>query len=62
MRMRIAAVTMDTGLLIFCACAENHVALLFIKSGWIKAWFIYLVIWPASGTKVSDNRGSTVCT
>ncbi len=31
MRMRIAAVTMETGLLIFCACAENHVALLFIN-------------------------------
>ncbi len=27
----IAAVTMETGLLIFCACAENHVALLFIN-------------------------------
>ncbi len=31
MRMRIAAVTMETGLLIFCACADNHVALLFIN-------------------------------
>ncbi len=31
MRMRIAAVTMETGLLIFCACVDNHVALLFIN-------------------------------
>ena len=31
MRMRIAAVTMETCLLIFCACADNHVALLFIN-------------------------------
>ena len=31
MRMCIAAVTMETGLLIFCACADNHVALLFIN-------------------------------
>ena len=29
--MRIAAVTMETYLLIFCACADNHVALLFIN-------------------------------
>ncbi len=31
MRMRIAAVTMETCLLIFCTCADNHVALLFIN-------------------------------
>ena len=31
MRMRVATVTMETGLLIFCACADNHVALLFIN-------------------------------
>ncbi len=30
-RMRVAAVTMETCLLIFCACADNHVALLFIN-------------------------------
>ncbi len=29
--MRVAAVTMETCLLIFCACADNHVALLFIN-------------------------------
>ncbi len=31
MRMRVAAVTMETCLLIFYACADNHVALLFIN-------------------------------
>ncbi len=31
MRMRVAVVTMETCLLIFCACADNHVALLFIN-------------------------------
>ncbi len=31
MRMRVTAVTMETYLLIFCACADNHVALLFIN-------------------------------
>ncbi len=31
MRMRVAVVTMETGLFIFCACADNHVALLFIN-------------------------------
>ena len=31
MRMRVAAVTMETCLLIFCACADSHVALLFIN-------------------------------
>ena len=31
MRMRVTAVTMETCLLIFCACADNHVALLFIN-------------------------------
>ena len=31
MCMRIAAVTMETGLLIFCACTDNHVTLLFIN-------------------------------
>ncbi len=30
-RMRVSAVTMDTCLLIFCACADNHEALLFIN-------------------------------
>ncbi len=64
MRMRIAAVTVETGLLIFCACADNHVALLFINkvggSISIRLSGIYSVIRPASGTKVPDNRGSTV--
>ena len=30
-RMCVVAVTMETCLLIFCACADNHVALLFIN-------------------------------
>ncbi len=29
--MHVAAVTMETCLLIFCACTDNHVALLFIN-------------------------------
>ncbi len=57
MRMRIAAVTMETGLLIFCASADNHVALLFINKvgGSRRGLSIRLsaVIRPASGTKVS---------
>ncbi len=58
---RIAAVTMETGLLIFCACVDNHVALLFIK-----AWFIYSIIRHInlSGLplepKCPENRDSTV--
>ncbi len=31
MCMRVAAITMETCLLIFCACADNHMALLFIN-------------------------------
>ncbi len=31
MRMRVAVVTMETCLLFFCACADNHVTLLFIN-------------------------------
>ena len=42
MIMRGAAVTMETGPLILWACADNHVALLFIR--WIKVWFIYSII------------------
>ncbi len=57
--MRIAAVTMETGLLIFCACTDNHVALLFInkvggsKRGLSNRLSGISVIRPASGTKVS---------
>ncbi len=59
MRIRIAAVTMETGLLIFCACAENHVALLFInKVGGLRRglsirYLAYSLNRAASGTKVS---------
>ena len=54
--MRIAAVTMETGLLIFCAYADNHVALLFTNKvgGSRRGLSIRLsVIRPVSGTKVS---------
>ena len=59
MRMRVAAVTMETYLLIFCACADNQWhCCLSIK--WVDQGVVYLfdypaysLIWPASGTKVS---------
>ncbi len=57
--MRVTAVTMETYLLIFCACADNHVALLFInKVGdqgvvYLFNYPAYSLIRPASGTKVS---------
>ncbi len=64
MRMRIAAVTMVTGLFIFCACADNHVALLFInKVGGsrrgLSIWYIHLSGLPLE-PRCSDNGGSTV--
>ncbi len=56
--MRVTAVT-KTYLLILCACADNHVALLFIIK-WVDQGVVYLfnypvysLIRPASGTKVS---------
>ena len=65
--MRIAAVTMETCLLIFCTCADNHVALLFInKVGGSRRGFIYSIIRHIhlSGLllepRCPDNRGSTV--
>ncbi len=57
MRMRVSAVTMETCLLFFCACADNM---------WHKAWFIYSIIRHIhlSGQllepRCPDNRGSTV--
>ncbi len=54
MRMRVTAVTMETCLFIFCACADNHVALLIInKVGGsrrglsIKFWLSGIFIYPA---------------
>ncbi len=38
-----AAVTMDTGMFIFCACADAHRHCCLL-SGWIKAWFIHSII------------------
>ncbi len=54
-----ADVTMDTGMFVFCACAEAHITAVYQLSGWVKAWFIlfdypdYSVIRHGSGTKVS---------
>ena len=70
-RMRVAAVTMETCLLIFCACAYNHVALLcFINEvgGSRCGLSIRLsgIIIHLSGLllepRCPDNRGSTVHT
>ncbi len=62
-----AAVTMDTGMFIFCACAEAHITAVYQLSGWIKAWFIlYSIIrlsalsGMAQEQRCPDNRGSTV--
>ena len=57
MRMRIAAVTMETGLLIFCACV--HVTLLFFVGG-LRAWFIHELSGLSLEPRCPDNRGSTV--
>ena len=60
MCMRIVAVTMDTGLLIFCACVDNHfhVALLFINEvgGSRRGLSIRLSGLP----RCPDNGGPTV--
>ncbi len=58
-----AAVTMDTGMFIFCACAEAHITAVYQLSGWIKAWFIIRTIQlsgMAQEQRCPDNRGSTV--
>ncbi len=54
----LTAVTMDTGMFIFCACADAHMhCCLSIK--WVDQgvypfdYPVYSVIRPASGTKVS---------
>ncbi len=39
--MRVAVVTMETCLLIVCACADNHVALLLIK--WVDQGVLIMV-------------------
>ncbi len=60
-RMRVATVTMETCLLIFCACADNHVALLFInKVGESKRGLSIRLIRLPLETMCLDNRGSTV--
>ncbi len=56
MRMHVEAVTMETGLLIFCACADKHVWHCCLSIKWADQGVVYQcdypVIWPASGTKV----------
>ncbi len=56
-----AAVTMDTGMFIFCACADAHIhCCLSIK--WVDQGVVYPI--PLSGMaqeqRCPDNRGSTV--
>ncbi len=57
-----AAVTMDTGMFIFCACAYAHIHCVYQLSGWIKAWFIRTIQLSgmAQEQRCLDNRGSTV--
>ncbi len=64
MRMRVAAVTMETCLLIFCACADNHVALLFInKVGGPRRGLSIRLSGLLLEPRCPDNRGFTVhCT
>ncbi len=53
------AVTMDTGMLIFCACADAHMhcclSIKWVDQGVVYPFDypVYSVIRPASGTKVS---------
>ncbi len=67
-RMRVAVVTMETCLLIFSACADNHVALLFINkvggsrrglSIRLSGIFTYPACFWNQGVRITD-RGSTV--
>ncbi len=56
-----AAVTMDTGMFIFCACANAH--LLFINK-WVDQGVVYPIRLSgmAQEQRCPDNRGSTVVT
>ncbi len=52
---------METGLLIFCACADNHVALLFInKVGGSRRDLSLRLSGLPLEPRCLDNRGSTV--
>ncbi len=62
--MRVADVTMETCLLLFCACADNHVALLFINkvggsrrglSIRLSGMFTYLACFWNQGTTFSPH-------
>ncbi len=53
---KMAAVTMDTGMLIFCACADAHIhCCLSIK--WVDQGVVYPI---RLSLRCPDNRGSTV--
>ncbi len=63
MRMRVVAVTMETCLLIFCACAYNHVVLLFINkvggsrrglSIWLSGIFTYPACFWNQGVRIIE--------
>ncbi len=58
--MHVAAVTMETGLLIFCACADNYVALL-LSIKWVdQGVVIYSIISYLAclwNQRCPDNRG-----
>ncbi len=56
-----AAVTMDTGMFIFCACADAHIhCCLSIK--WVDQGVVYPIrlSGKAPEQRCPDNRGSTV--
>ncbi len=58
-----AAVTMDTGMFIFCACADAHIhCCLSIK--WVDQGVVYPIRYIQLSGKAQqrcpDNRGSTV--
>ncbi len=64
MRMLVATVTMETGLFIFCACADNHAALLFINNVGGSRRGLSIRHIQLSGLllepRCPDNRGFTV--
>ncbi len=40
----LTAVTMDTGMFIFCVYTDAHMHWFYQLSGWMKVWFIHLII------------------
>ncbi len=62
-----AAVTMDTGMFIFCACADAHIhcclSIKWVEQGVVLYYSIIRTIQlsgMAQEQRCSDNRGSTV--